>query len=218
MDKTLHYAFMDESGTVGVTGTHFLVVAVLTAIEPRHIEKLIRRALKKFGSRLNSGEIKAADFEETAISRLLREIADEAVAIMATVVDQQSILRAPKEKEEIYRNVVAQTVRRLVLQFPRVEICIDKRYTSDYLRYRLEKSIRAEIEDLPHQMVLIRQENSSSRKGLQAVDAVAWAFFKKYERGDERFYNLVASRIIDEQVIAKKDWSGKRKTPLRGNS
>jgi hypothetical protein len=219
MDETLHYAFMDESGTVGVSsGTHFLIVAVLTANEPRNIEKLIRRALKKFGSRLSSGEIKAADFEETAILRLLREIAEEEIAIVATIVDQQTILRPPKEKEEIYRNAVAQTVRRVALRFPRVEICIDKRYTSDHLRYRLEKSIRVEIEDLPHQMVLIRQENSSFRKELQAADAIAWAFFRKYERGDERFYNLIASKIIDEEVVAKKDWSGKRKSPSRGNS
>ncbi len=32
--------------------------------------------------------------------------------------------------------------------------------------------------DVPHQLVLIRQQSSLERKELQAVDAVAWAFFQ----------------------------------------
>ena len=41
----LHYAFMDESGTVGAaTGTHFLVVAVISLSNPRDVERPIRRA------------------------------------------------------------------------------------------------------------------------------------------------------------------------------
>lgn len=135
--------------------------------------------MKKYGTNLHSGEIKAADFEEAAILRLLREIAKENIVIVPTVVDQQAILRPPKDNEDIYRLAVARTVRRLAERFPRMEICLDKRYTQAGLRYHLEKSIRAGIEDLPHQMVLIRKENSSSRKELQAADAIAWAFIQK---------------------------------------
>jgi hypothetical protein len=136
---------------------------------------------------------------------------------VATVIDQQAILRPPKDKEDIYRLAVARTVRRLAQHFPRMEICLDKRYTQAELRYHLEKSIRVEIEDLQHQMVLIRQENSSSRKELQAADAIAWAFFQKYERSNGRFYDAISSRIIDEELIAQKDWI-KRKSPSRGKS
>lgn len=47
---------------------------------------------------------------------------------------------------------------------------------------------------------------SYARKELQAVDAVAWAFFQKYERGDPRFYELIAARVIVEDVITQKKW------------
>jgi len=76
------------------------------------------------------------------------------------------------------------------------------------MRFLLEKRIRQVIEDLPQKIVLISQEESSSRKGLQAADAVAWAFFQKYERGDSRFYDAISSRVIAEEVIIEKDWSG----------
>ncbi|MEW5940346.1 MAG: DUF3800 domain-containing protein [Chloroflexota bacterium] len=207
MQKTLSYAFLDESGTVGVPGgTHFLVIGALISQTPREIERPIRRALKKYGPSLASGEIKATDFEESGLMRLLKEIARENIEVVATIVDQRAILRPPEEKEDIYRFAVARTVRRLVERYPHVQIVLDKRYTRSSLRDLLEESIRFELEGLPRQLVLIRQENSSDRKELQAADVIAWAFFKKYERNDDRFYNLFSFKVVDEQVIADKRW------------
>ena len=208
MNAILHYAFMDESGTVGAsTGTHFLIVAVLTTTNPRNVERLVRRAMKKFGPNLGSGEIKAADFDESAILRLLSEIAEEETVIMATIVDQYAIRYPPKDMEGIYRRAAAWTVRHLAENFPRLELSIDKRYTNAYLRRLLEKAIRDEMENLPHHNVIIQQENSVSRKELQAVDTIAWAIFQKYERDDPRFYDIIAPNIMKETVIRQKDWT-----------
>jgi len=198
------YAFIDESGTVGAkTGTRFLVVVSLSVNQPRALELTIRRAIKKYGSKIASGEIKAADFEERDILRLLREIEKEDITVVAVILDQGAIRRQPKKAEANYRRLVARAIRYLVQRSPRAEICIDKRYTNERLRYLLEKTIREEIADLP-QVVLIRQENSSSRKELQAADAVAWSLFQKYERNDSRFYDVIASKIVIEDVVD--DW------------
>ena len=207
----LHYAFMDESGTVGAaTGTHFLVVTVISLSNPRDVERPIRRAfrhaLKRFGSKLALSEVKATDFDESAILRLLSEIAEEDVTIVATVVDQYAIRYPPKEMESIYRQAVAWAVRRLAEVFPRLDLSIDRRYTNAHLRRLLEKAIRDEMETLPHQNIIIQQENSITRKELQAADAVAWAIFQKYERGDSRFYDVIESKIADETVIKHRDW------------
>ena len=32
------------------------------------------------------------------------------------------------------------------------------------------------------------------RKSLQAVDFIAWSIFRKYEHGDEKFYELIKPR------------------------
>ncbi len=208
MSDLMHYAFIDESGTVGVPGgTHFLVVALLSAEQPRNIEMPIRRALKKYGPSLKRGEIKATNFEEKAIARLLAEIVKEDVAIFATIVDQSLIVKPPIEMEDIYRRAVSKTVFKLVERCPRVNICLDRRYTNERHRFELESQIRESIQNLPQKVVLIRQENSTNRKELQAVDAVAWAFFQKYERGNTSFYELISSKIIAEELIQKRDWS-----------
>jgi len=174
---------------------------------PRAVEKPIRRLMKKLGPNLGTGEIKAADFDEAVIFRLLSEISEEQVAIMATIVEQRAIRFPPKDMESVYRQAVASTVRNLAEEFPRLHLTIDKRYTNAHLRLLLEQTIRDEVENLPHQSIIIQQENSVLSKGLQAVDAVAWAFFEKYERDELRFYNVIAPNIVRETLVRKKDWS-----------
>lgn len=210
MDVTLSYAFMDESGTVGAeNGTHFLVIAVTTLSNLREVEKPIRRAfrraLKKFGAEMVN-EVKASDLDEATILRLLSEIAEQGVTITATIVDQRAIRIPPDDMEEIYRQSVAWTVRRLAENFPRLNLSIDRRYTNPHLRVLLEKAIRDEIENLPRQNIMIQQENSILRKELQVADAVAWALFQKYEHGDARFYDVIESKIADETLVKQKDW------------
>lgn len=43
-------------------------------------------------------------------------------------------------------------------------------------------------------------EDSQKQKGLQAVDYVAWAFHQKYEHEDDALHEIIAPRIVLEQV------------------
>lgn len=207
MDVTLSYAFMDESGTVGAeNGTHFLVVAALTAEKPRDLEVPVRRALKKSGRDLTDGEIKASRASQKNNLRMLEAVAHHTAGIVAVIVDQTAISIPPDDPEEIYRQAVTRAIHILLERFTKVDICIDKRYTNEAFRDRLEQHIRENVMDIFPQMALIRQQSSHERKELQAVDAVAWAFFQKYERGDARFYEVIAPKVIAEEVINRKKW------------
>jgi hypothetical protein len=204
MEATL-YAFLDESGTVGVNGTHFLAVAVLTAERPRDLEVPVRRALKKYGSGI-AGELKASQSSEKTNLRLLEIAAKHTTGVVAVIVDQSVISIPPEDPEDIYRQAVTRAIHVLLERFPKIDICLDKRYSNAALRQRLEEYIRENIMDVFPQMALISQPSSHERKELQAIDAVAWAFFQKYEHGDARFYDVIASKVIVEEVIVRKKW------------
>ncbi|MGD0004498.1 MAG: DUF3800 domain-containing protein [Anaerolineaceae bacterium] len=207
MTDLMHYAFIDESGTVGAkTGTHFLIVGGVCGNQARDIEIPVQRAQKKFGTSLASGEMKANNSREAVILRLLGELVKEDIQIAAVVVDQKAVIKPPSDGEEIYRKAVSRAVYHLVERWPRIQICLDQRYTNDQLRFELEKRIREEIVDLPQKVVLIRQLNSQAQRGLQAADFIAWAFFQKYERGDGRFVDVLAARIVQEELIVQKTW------------
>lgn len=208
MPDLMHFAFVDESGTVGSeAGTHFLIVAVICGDQARDIEIPVQRAQKKFGTSLASGEMKANSSREAVTLRLLQELAKQDIQIVVVAVDQKAIVSAPNDKEDIYRLAVSRAVYHLVERWPRIQICLDQRYTHDPLRFQLEKQIREEIVDLPQKVVLLRQLNSQSQRGLQAADFVAWAFFQKYEKNDRRFVDVLTSKIIWEEVIVRKIWS-----------
>ena len=42
---------------------------------------------------------------------------------------------------------------------------------------------------------------SYNEKGLQAVDFISWAIFRKYERGDFEFYEIIKDKIVDERLL-----------------
>jgi len=207
MSPPLQYAFLDESGTVSpFTGSHFLVAALISTAHPRVLELHVRRAQKKYGASLRSGEMKADSSREAVIAEILAAIASEPVTIITVAVDKQAIARPPTDLEDIYRQMVSQAVGHLLRRWPRVDICLDKRYTAERLRYRLERAVREAVADLPHEVLIIRQEDSIARKELQAADFVAWAIFQKYERGDNRFYDIIAHRLVAEEVITQALW------------
>jgi hypothetical protein len=112
----------------------------------------------------------------------------------------------PKDPEDIYRWAVARLVKKLVRRTPHLEVVLDRRHTKELLRDQLEYAIREEISDLPQQVVLIRQEDSTLSSELQAVDFIAWALFQKHERGNDSFQQLIAGCIIEEELVTKQVW------------
>jgi hypothetical protein len=70
---------------------------------------------------------------------------------------------------------------------------------------------RQGISDLPQSYVLIHQEDSMLSRELQAVDFIAWALFQKYERGNTKFYNRIAPRIVVEELVTRQAWQKEKK-------
>jgi len=212
MSEFLHFAFIDETGNVALSRqNHILVVAALGAEHSRGVARLIRNTQKKYGSSLSSGELKAKKTQDTVTENLLTALALEPIEIFSVIVDRRIMRHPPKDTEDIYRWAVARLVKKLVTRYPRIEIVLDRRYTKEHLRYLLERTIREGISDLPQRYVMIRQEDSMLSKELQAVDFIAWALFQKYERGNNKFYERIAPRIVEEELVTKQVWAKERK-------
>lgn len=203
----MHYGFLDESGGVDpFSGSHVLVVALLTTHTPRKIERHVKRAHQKLGHHVRMTELKASSSSQRVVTRFLTAIATEDIEIIAVIVDKRAIQRPPTDPEKIYRKAVTHVAAHCVSKWPRVELFLDKRYTKKSLRRELEVAIRTGIAHLPQEVVLIHQEDSRNIKGLQAVDFVAWALFQKYEANDEQYYAIIQDKIIVEEVIQQLLW------------
>ena len=43
----------------------------------------------------------------------------------------------------------------------------------------------------------------ASSANLQVIDYISWAIFRKYEHGQENYYEKIEQYIIDEEVMTK---------------
>ena len=84
---SLHHAFIDEAGSaVPSSRSHFLVVAALCTNNPRAVDRVIRKAQKKYGSPLSSGELKAKKASDRLTIGLLDALVLEEIEIFAVEV------------------------------------------------------------------------------------------------------------------------------------
>jgi len=211
----IYYAFVDESGSTTPTETsHILVVAVLGTGEPIDIRKVIRQFQKKGRPNFPSEELKARKLEPAEIKEVLGKLAQSPIQIVAVIVGPTILNHPPQDPEDIYRWAVSRAVFYMVERYPSLEIVLDRRYTKESLRFELEKAIRKAIIGIPDQYVLIRQEDSSQQKELQAVDLLAWAFFQKYEKNDPQYYDLIAPLVIKEEWLSKQLWDTRQKRKI----
>jgi hypothetical protein len=207
MSEPILLAYIDEAGNVVPSDRdHILVVAALGVQKSPAIARIIRKAQKKVGSSLAAGELKAKKERSGRIEKLLAALAKEPIEIYAVIIDQQALEHRPNDPEDVYRWAVARLAAKIVRRHPAVELILDRRYTKEGLRYLLEKAIREQLVSLPQRYVMVRQEDSLGCKELQAVDFIAWAFFQKYERGEGRYYDRIAARVIEEELVTRPVW------------
>ena len=207
---SLRYAFIDETGSAALSrNNHMFIVAALCLENPRALENIIKRAQKKYGSSLASGELMAKQSERKLINHTLESLSQEPIEVFAVVIDHRILDKTLNNSEEVYQWAMLRLIKKLILRYPRIEITLDRRYTNKELRYKLEKAIREGISDIPQNYVLIRQEDSQPNRGLQAVDFIAWALFQKHERGNDSYYRQFASCIVEEEIVTKHTWDTK---------
>jgi len=201
-DIYLHHAYIDEAGNIVPTRQgSFFVMTALCIDNPRIIQRIVRKAHHRLGSSKGQGELKAKKARGKLVMELLEELAERNVEIFAMITDHRLHGWMHSDPEQLYREVAARLVRKLCVHYPRIEITLDKRYTNRRQRDLLEMAIRDELTDLSRKMILIRQEDSQHVRELQAADFVAWALYQKYEHGNDSFYQLIASRIVSEDVF-----------------
>ena len=201
------WAFADETGDVGraLGSSRYLIVAIVLTRNPRSLRKTVTKTRKHLRKKLKSiPELKAKRTPKKIVARFLRYIAELDVEIVTVVLDKHIAPTCP-EPEDWYRLVCAEAIRHCLERYTWLKLAVDRRYTNESLRDRLEQSIlvRAASTSERTTVGLIRIEHADSvqEKGIQAVDAVVWSLGQKYERGDDGLYNIIKDKIIIEEVL-----------------
>jgi len=194
----VHSAF-DEAGDTGKRpgSSRHLVVAGIVSTDMQSVRRIVLRTRKSMGKkRRQIPELKAWHTPPGLTAKLLNRLSKLEIEIYAAILDKRSA-KSEADPEEWYRTLYAESIRQALSYRSRLIVTMDKHYTNAALRDRLVSTIVARAQS-PGTTLSFVMTDSRNETMLQAVDAVAWSIFQKYEREEEMFYKLIEGKIRGE--------------------
>ena len=208
------YIFLDESGDLGFDfkkrkTTKYFVITFLFTDKKRPIEKIIRSLhaglRKKY--RMRDGVLHACREEPVTCTRFCRQIIGKDCKVMTIYLNKKRVYtKLQNEKAVLYNYVInilldRITTKRLIDKDKKIMFIASRRETSKFLNLNFVNYLKNQSLNNHKLDIDIKIKTPFEEKGLQAVDFISWAIFRKYEYGDESYYNIIREIIIEENPL-----------------
>jgi len=208
------YIFLDESGDLGfnfkkIKTSKYFVVTFLFVENKKPVEKIVKKThseLKKKYKR-KTGVLHSVKERPITRQRLLRRLNEVDCAIMAIYLNKKKVYtRLQDEKQVLYNyitNILLDRIysKRLVTGKNKITIVASRRETSRYLNENFKTYLNNQAKNYHKVEVEAVIRTPFKEKSLQVVDFVSWAIFRKYEYGDESYYNIIRNKIVEENPL-----------------
>lgn len=210
----MSYIFLDESGDLGFnfakrkTSKYFIITFLFVA-NKRVIERIVskthgelKKKYKKRGGMLHS-------FSEKPIirQRLLKRLAEKDCRIMAIYLNKGKVYtRLHNEKDVLYNyvtNILLDRIcaKKLIDISEPIILIASRKETNKFLNENFKNYLCQSAKNNHKINLKIEIKTPHEEKSLQAVDFVSWAIFRKYQSGDESYYNLIKQKIAEENPL-----------------
>lgn len=208
------YLYLDESGDLGFDfetkrPSRFFVITLLAVSTPKSIKmlnKAVNRTLEKKLNYKKKNQRIVTELKGSATSLTIKQYflnyIDNHVSdlnLYAIVLDKLDLLKHVKNpsKERLYNNMAHQLLEKI--PFPlvkQVNLVVDRskdnlgvKEFNDYLYANLSLCLNLQTK------LYISHDDSEKHRGIQAADMFCYGIARKYERGDESWYNLFKDRV-----------------------
>ena len=206
------YILLDESGDLGFSykkgSSKFFIVTIIFTESKRSLEKIARRVHKTLRKKfMKVGVLHAYKEAPITRQRLLKDLAKTDCGILLVILNKKKVFtKLQDEKSVLYNYVTNILLERLMNKKP---IPIDKpitliaaqRETNKFLNENFKSYLSKQINNNHKISLKVEIATPAEEKSLQVVDFASWAIFRKYEFGDDSYYNLVKVRIIEEAPL-----------------
>jgi Protein of unknown function (DUF3800) len=210
------YIFLDESGDLGFDffkkrTSKFFVVTILFADQKRPIEKLIRKVhagLRK-KHKIRTSTLRAAKEEPANIARICRGLTEKNCKVMTIYLDKSKVFTNLRDEKHVLYNYIVNILldrimnRNLVSKKEGVILVASKRETNKFLNENFRDYICQQIKTKHGAEITVEIKTPAEEKCLQAADIASWSIFRKYEYGDDSFYQLLKAAIVEENILYK---------------
>ena len=208
------YIFLDESGDLGfnfkkLKTSKYFVVAFLFVENKSSIEKIVKKThaelKKKYKRRF--GVLHSVKERPITRQRLLKRLNEKDCAIMTIYLNKGKVYTKLQDEKQVLYNYVTNILldriysKRLVAGKDKITIVASRRETNRYLNENFKTYLNNQAKN--HHKVEVEAviKTPYEEKSLQVVDFVSWAIFRKYEYGDDSYYNIIRNKIVEENPL-----------------
>jgi hypothetical protein len=209
--------YLDESGDLGFdfskprTSKKFVITLLICSGKNANdsFRKAVRRTLKNKLNRSKSGsrivqELKGVKTSLEIKKYFYRNLSQKGWKLYSVILNKQRVyenLQKSKEKKKLYNFMARFIIEKIEFKDSGTAVtlildrCKNKEEIRDFNNY-IENQLEAV---LPLNIPLnIYHERSHENAGLQAVDLFSWGVFRKYEKGENEWYNVYRRAIVFE--------------------
>ena len=205
--------YVDESGDLGFSdnSTRFFVVAYIISDSIPSIRTKMKRILKKLHNKrkyhFSRNELKFSRMNDFCRKKVLEELCKNDLETGVVIVEKKHVIDKLRKDLTILYNwllvhhIMSALVPRINSE-EQINIVFDKslpkRRIEEFNRYLIEKASYLSYKDgndLRLDRIYSQHIDSEIEPCLQAADAVAGAYFQKYERGNNHYAEALRDRI-----------------------
>jgi hypothetical protein len=202
------FLYLDESGDLGFDffgkkPTRFFTVAILALRDTGNNRQLINAVKKTIRRKLReraNAELKGSHTSFEVKRYFYSLVKPIRFGVYALTLNKKRVYEELTQKKDRVYNFVA---RQVLDQVPiekastRVQLVIDKSKSrreigefNDYLVRQLQGRLDPKVPlDIYH-------HSSHENLGIQAADLFSWGVFRKYERGDVKWYDVFSEKVL----------------------
>lgn len=207
------FIFMDESGDLGFdfsrkgTSRYFLIT-FLFCERKRPIEKCVKKVHRGLREKYRRvGTLHAYREEPVTRKRLLSLLACRDCKIMTILLNKRKVYTRLQDEKAVLYNYVTNILldrifsKRLLPGVEDYEIIAERRETNRFLNANFQSYLQMQLTERHDVRVKVSIKTPEQEKGLQAVDCISWAVFRKYERSDSSYYDIIKENIVEENPL-----------------
>jgi hypothetical protein len=209
------YIFLDESGDLGFnfkkkgTSKFFIVTFLFIEESKNPIEKIVKKThseLKKSIKR-RVGILHSVNEKPITRQRLLKRLSEKNCTIMAVCLNKQKVFTKLQDEKQVLYNYVTNILldriytKKVVPTDKEIELIASRRETNKFLNENFKDYLNRQIKSIHKGVIKISIKTPAEEKSLQAVDFISWAIFRKYEKRDDSYYNIIKNKIIEESPL-----------------
>lgn len=210
------YIFLDESGDLGFNfkkkkTSKYFVVTFLFVKEKIPLERIVKKIFKGFSKievKNHNGALHA--YKETPRTRqkLLNLFREKNMSnVLVIYLNKKKVYTKLQDEKQVLYNYVTNILldrvctKKLIPIDEKILLVASRRETNKFLNQNFTSYLKNQVKNNHKINIDVEIKSPTQEKALQVVDMLSWSIFRKYEHGDESYYNLIKPDIVEENSL-----------------